>query len=136
MARTFDVPARTAFAQRFALPENVAVLRHARLPKRKVGDGFLGVFVALDPFARAHFVEVELEQLAVVAAAAAVFLDAEINRAVGGFVGDAARDEFFDERNDVGDVVGGVRRVVGQKTIQRFQVLEKRGLVLAGEFAE
>jgi len=47
-------------------PENVAVLRHTRLPEREVGDGFLGVFVALDPLTHPRFVEVELDQLAVV----------------------------------------------------------------------
>jgi len=129
------MPAGTAFAPRTG-PENVAVLRYARLPEREVGDGFLGVFVALDPFARLHFVEVEFEQLAVGAAAAAVFFDAEINRAVRRFVGDAAGDEFFDERNDIGNVFGGVRRVVRQKAIQRFQVLKKCRFIFAGEFAE
>jgi len=38
-----DVPAGTAFAEG-AGPENVAILRHARLPEREIGDGFLGVF--------------------------------------------------------------------------------------------
>jgi hypothetical protein len=61
-----------AFAQGLG-PENVAILRHTRLPEREVGDGFLGVFVALDAFAGAHFIEIELEQLAVIAAAAAIF---------------------------------------------------------------
>jgi len=31
---------------------------------------------------------------------------------------------------------GGVRRVVWQKAIQRFQIFKKRGFVFAGEFAE
>src|SRR5258707_6444466 len=70
----FDVPAGTAFAKR-TRPENLAVVRRARFPERKIGDGFFRVFVAFDALAGAHFIEVELEQLAVIAAAAAIFFD-------------------------------------------------------------
>ena len=42
-----------------------AILRHARFPKREIGDGFFFVFVAADAFADAHLLEIQLDQLAV-----------------------------------------------------------------------
>ncbi len=103
-----DVPAGPAFAER-TRPENIAIVRHARFPEREVGDGFLFVFIGGNAFAGAHLVEIQFQQLAVIAAAALIFGDGKINRAVVRFVGDAARDELFDERDDFGDVFGGAR---------------------------
>src|SRR5208283_2923958 len=81
-----DVPAGPAFTPRTS-PENVAILRRARLPKCEVGHRLLGVFVALDPsllrfdaastLAGTQFVKIELEQPAIMTAGGLVFFDAE-----------------------------------------------------------
>src|SRR3954471_1857285 len=91
-----DVPARTAFAP-WTRPKDFAIFRNACLPKGKIGNGFFGVFVGADAFANAHLFEIQIDELTVLAAAAAVFIDAEVNGTVVGAIGDAARDEFFDE---------------------------------------
>src|SRR5215469_10557344 len=52
-----DMPSGTAFTKR-AGPCDVAVVGRARFPERKIGDGFLGVFVILDAFAGAKLFKV------------------------------------------------------------------------------
>jgi hypothetical protein len=101
--RNIDVPAGPAFAER-TRPENFAVVRHARFPEREIGDGFLFVFVAERVRRRASRRN-SISTTGRNAAAAAIFFDGEINRAVAGFVGDAARDELFNERDDFGNVL-------------------------------
>src|SRR5438477_3061566 len=73
-----DVPAGPAFAPGTG-PEHLAIFGYPRLPKGKVGDRFLCIFIALNPLAGPHLVEVEFEQLTIAATAALVFFDAEIN---------------------------------------------------------
>ena len=90
----FDVPAGPAFAPR-AGPEDRAVVGDARLPEGEIGGGFLGVFIAADALAGAHFLEVQFEQAAIMAAAGLVFFDAEIDRAVRGAISQAARRPAF-----------------------------------------
>src|SRR6185436_19290360 len=88
--RTLDMPTGAAFTP-WARPENVSIFRSARFPERKVGDGLLGVFVVPGAFAGTHFLKIKFQQLSVRAAATAIFLDTEINRAIVRFVCDAAR---------------------------------------------
>ena len=87
---TLDVPAGPALAPR-AVPKHIAVLRHAGLPEGEVGDRFLFVLVTAVPFAGAHFVEIDVEQLAVFVSGFLVFVDAEIDGAIVSLVGDIGR---------------------------------------------
>src|SRR6185295_1610880 len=91
-----DVPAGPPFAP-WTGPEDGPVRRHTRFPEREVGQGFLGVFVGGDSRAGAHLLEIQIDQLSVAAAAALVFLDAEIDRTVRGLVSDAALHQSVDE---------------------------------------
>src|SRR2546427_9037949 len=59
-----DVPTGPALAPR-TWPENLAVLRQARFPKREVGERFLRVFITAHALARPQLVEIQLHQLAV-----------------------------------------------------------------------
>ena len=90
----FDVPAGPSLAPR-TRPKNLAILRHAGLPEREVAHRFLLVLIAAYALADAHFVKIQLHQLPVLAARSAVLFDAEINRAVAGFVSHAPRHQFF-----------------------------------------
>ncbi len=130
-----DVPAGPALAPR-AVPKHLAVLRHAGLPEGEVGDRFLFVLVAADAFAGAHFVEIDVEQLAVFVSGLAVFLDAEIDGAVVGLVSEAGRLEFFDELDDRADERGGVRPVVRHLAAKRLEVGEEGLLEFAGELGQ
>ena len=123
-----DVPARPALAPG-TRPEHLAILRRARFPEGEIGDGFLRVFVAAHAFARSHFIEIQLHQLPVLAAAAAILFDAEIDRTVRSFVGSAAGDQFIDQRNDVADVPGRARGVLRTAAAERVEVFEKFRLV-------
>src|SRR5262249_10281902 len=73
-----DVPARTSLAPR-ARPEYISILWNSRFPQCKVRHRFLSVVIALDPFADAHFVEVQFHELAVGAAAAAILFDGKVH---------------------------------------------------------
>ena len=109
--------------------KTAAVLRHARLPEGKIGHRFLGVFIAADPLAGAHFFKVQFEQLAIAAAARLVFFDAEINRAVRRAISHAAGHQLFDQRNNFGDVVAGAGRFVRTQAVERLEILEEGRLI-------
>ena len=70
------------------------------------------------------------------AAAAAIFINAEINRAVGGLISDTPGDQLFNEADDLRDVFGGARLFVRFETAEGFQILQKGGFKLAGELAQ
>ena len=70
-------------------PEDGAILRHARLPEGKIPGRFLGVLVVAHPLAGLQLVEIQVHQLPVAVSAGAVFLEAEIDRAFRGAVGQA-----------------------------------------------
>src|ERR1051325_10722748 len=73
-----NVPPWTTFAP-WAGPEDRAILGDASLPKSEICDGFLCVFIRADAFADAQFLEIQIQQLAVLPAGAAILLDTEIN---------------------------------------------------------
>ena len=130
-----DVPAGPAFAPR-AGPEHLAILRHARLPKREVSDRLLLVFVAAHPLPHAHLIKIQFHQLPIPGAAAAIFLDAEIDRAIRSLVGQAARQELLNERNDLPHVLSRARCLLRQAAVEGLEVVEKGRLELAGELPE
>src|SRR5436190_6069781 len=80
-----DMPAGPAFAPGTG-PEHRAVFWSACLPEREIRHGFLLVFITAHPLADAHLLEVQLHQLPVSAASAAILFNAKINRTVGRFI--------------------------------------------------
>src|SRR5260370_34680100 len=127
-----DVPAGPPFSPRGGT-KALSVLGRSRLPQREISHGFLLILIATDPFPNPHRVEVQFHKLTVMATRAAVFLDAEIYRAVRRFVSEATNHELFDEGEDVRDVAGRARRLVGQAAVEHWQVFKKCGLQPARE---
>jgi len=127
----FDVPAGAAFAP-WAWPEDGAVIGDARLPEGEIGQGILGVFVVADAGAGAHLLEVQMEQLAIAAAAVLVFPDAEIDRAIRRAISHPAGHQRFDQGDDLRDMLRGAGRLVRTQAVQAQKILKKRGLKFRG----
>jgi hypothetical protein len=96
-----------------------------RFPERKIGDGFLGVFVALDDtFAGCRISSKFKFQTAGRNGSRSRDIFQWRNRPSrpARLVGDAARDELFDERNDFGNVPGRARALdAAFFAVERFQ---------------
>src|SRR5947199_4037784 len=97
-----DVPARTAAAPGRVPGRVLAFLR--RLPEREVARVLLeraGILVGLEL----------VEPLPREASVGGIACDTEVDVATG-LVGEAVADELLDQRDDLGDGVGGLRLVV------------------------
>ncbi len=71
--------------------------------------------------------------MAVGAAGAAVFFDAEIDGSIRCAIGNSAGDELFNQLNNIANnVPGRSRRLVGAQAIERLKILEERRLKLRG----
>ena len=130
-----DVPARTAFAPR-AGPEHATIIGSAGLPKGEVGDSFLGVFVVGDALTLAHFLKIQFEQLAVGVAGGAIFFDAEIDRAIGGSIGDALLHQLVNQIDYFRDVFGGAGSFVRTQAAEGLEIFKEGGFVFLDEVAE
>src|SRR5438445_123822 len=84
-AAALNVPAGPAFAPR-AGPEYLAIVGGPRFPERKIRHRFLFILITPHPLAHAHLFEIQLNQLAILTSACAIFFDAEIDRAIRRFV--------------------------------------------------
>src|SRR5215471_7532541 len=78
-------------------PKYSAVFRHTRLPKGEIGNSFLFVLVIINARIGAHFLEVQFDQLAVLQASGAIFLDAEIDRAILCPISQAAPNQLLNQ---------------------------------------
>ena len=130
-----DVPPGPAVTPR-TRPENIPIFRNPRLPEGKVRDRLLLVLVARHALSDAHFFKVQLHQLPILGAARTVLLDAEIYRPIRRAIGQPARDQLFDERDDVPNMLGGARRLVRLAAVEGLQVLPKSRLKARGDLPQ
>ena len=121
--RALDVPAGAAGAPR-AVPRRLAGL--GGFPEGEVGRVAFAVGAAAA--VALHCVERAVGELAVVG----VLGDVEVHVAAG-LVGEAAVDELFDERDDLGHALGGAGEVVDLVDAQRREVAVVVGDVLLGD---
>ena len=114
--RALDVPARTALAPR-ALPGDAFGLpRLRRLPEREV-EGIAFQLAGIDARARQEVVEVALGELPVLREAP----DREVDVAAR-LVGVASGNELFDERDHLGNMLGGLGLDVRGRDPERCHV--------------
>ena len=99
-----DVPTGPSFAPG-ALPANSTILPNPGLPKRKVGDGLLVVFVAGNPLAGTLTLEVDMGELPVVWKRGNAKIDGAVLRLVG--------VSALHERPDHGDHPSDLLRISG-----------------------
>ncbi len=98
------------------------------LPEGEVAGGVLVVFVEVDAGAVFHVVEVFFGELAVLGEAG----DAEVPAAVFDLVGDVFGGEALDERDHLGDVVGGAGDLFGALDGEGVHVFEEGLFVFRG----
>ena len=98
------------------------------LPEGEVAGGVFLVLVYVDARAVFDAVKIFLGELAVVGIAG----DAEVPAAVFGLVGESALRELLDERDHLGDVLGGMGDVLGALDAEGVEVFEEGALVAGG----
>ena len=118
------MPARTPTPPR-RVPADGTVALLPRLPERKVAHVLLVVLVRRAARTRSLVVEVDVRELAV----AGELRDGEVDAAVVALVRDPLLDKLLDERDHLGDVVGGGRIDFRRLYVELLQVGEERVLV-------
>ena len=127
------MPTGTSFTP-WAGPVHLAVLGYARFPEREVGNGFLFVFVITHSIALAHFVEIQIDQLSILAPATLIFLNRKIDRLIRSLIGDPAIHESAYEVDHLRDVISGLWDVMRFYTVEGLEIFKKGVRIFGGEF--
>src|SRR5947209_2354129 len=113
------MPARPALAPGTG-PKHLAIIWNTRFPERKIGDRFLGILIALHALTGPHLLEVQLDQLPVLAAATLIFFDAKIDRTISGAISYAPGQQLLNQGNHLGNVLGRTGKMMRKQATQGF----------------